>query len=274
MQSHSRTPHSKEESILFSSAPMSDADGGWPSVKFPSRYQGMKRAVDAVISSILAVVALPIVLICAFLIRMTSHGPAFYTQVRLGRFGKPFRIWKLRTMIHNCELTSGARWAMRNDPRATPVGRFLRITHLDELPQLWNVLKGDMSMVGPRPERPEFVPVLEDAIPEYRKRLLIRPGVTGVSQIYLPPDTGIASVRKKLVYDLHYIRNMGLWLDLRLMIATGLQAVGLPCRFVRRILLLPRPMLIEQPIVVEKAGVHPKLPVAETFGDLSYETRS
>lgn len=274
MQPHSRVPHSKEESFLFSSEPLSAAIEGGPSVDFPSRYLGLKRLIDVAFSLVIAVVALPIVLMCAFLIRMTSHGPAFYTQVRLGRFGKPFRIWKLRTMIHNCELTSGARWAMRNDPRATPVGRFLRITHLDELPQLWNVLKGDMSMVGPRPERPEFVPVLEDAIPEYRKRLLIRPGVTGVSQIYLPPDTGIASVRKKLVYDLHYIRNMGLWFDLRLMVATAFQAVGLPSRIVRRILALPRPMSIEQPVVIVKAGVHPESTVPETFGDLSYETRS
>ena len=203
--------------------------------------------IDLVLATLFIVVAAPIIAVCAGLIRITSRGPAFYSQTRLGRLGRPFRIHKLRTMTHNCEKTSGARWATRNDPRITPIGKVLRLTHLDELPQLWNVLRGDMSLVGPRPERPEFIPMLEKTIPHYRERMLVRPGVTGLAQVYLPPDTDIPSVRKKLQYDLCYLRTMGLWLDLRLMAATPLQALGIPCRLVRRILLLPAVPSIEQP---------------------------
>ena len=172
-------------------------------------------------------------------------------------------------MTHDCEKTSGARWAMRNDPRITPMGKFLRLSHLDELPQLWNVLKGDMSLVGPRPERPEFIPILEKSIPNYRQRMLIRPGVTGLAQIDLPPDTGIPSVRKKLAYDLHYIRVMGLSLDLRLMVATVLQAIGAPNWLMRRVFFLPTTRIIEDvhstPIVERVARV------AEPIESMSFE---
>ena len=173
--------------------------------------------------------------------RLTSSGPAIYSQTRFGRGGRPFRIYKLRSMAHNCEKASGARWATHNDPRVTKIGRLLRITHLDELPQLWNVMKGDMSLVGPRPERPEFIPVLEAAIPNYHQRLSVRPGVTGLAQVYLPPDTGIDSVKTKLLYDLAYLRHLSLWLDLRLIVATPLQAVGVPPVLVRWIFWLPAP---------------------------------
>src|SRR5205085_11588970 len=107
-------------------------------------------------------------------------------------------------------------------------GRCLRRTHLDELPQLWNVLRGDMSLVGPRPERPEFVPDLERALPHYRDRLLVKPGVTGLAQVQLPADTDLESVRRKLAYDLYYIRTFGLWLDLRLILSTALRLLGFP----------------------------------------------
>ena len=126
-----------------------------------------------------------------------------------------------------------------------PIRKFLRISHLDELPQLWNVLKGDMSLVGPRPERPEFIPILEKSMPHYRQRMLLRPGVTGLAQVYLPPDTGIPSVRKKLVYDLHYIQVTGPFLDLRLMIVTVLQAVGAPNWLMQRVFFLPNTRSIE-----------------------------
>jgi lipopolysaccharide/colanic/teichoic acid biosynthesis glycosyltransferase len=243
-------------------------------LRLPRRFLAIKRWGDVILSSALLLPAIPVIALCALLTKTTSRGPILYTQTRLGRFGSPFRIWKLRTMTHNCELTSGARWAMRTDPRTTPIGRILRLTHLDELPQLWNVLKGDMSLVGPRPERPEFIPVLERAIPNYRQRLVVRPGVTGVAQLNLPPDTGIDSVRKKLIYDLFYIRNMNLWLDLRLTIATGLQAIGLPCRFVRGLLLLPRPERIEPPKPLETLPVNTEPMVADARPDLSFETRS
>jgi lipopolysaccharide/colanic/teichoic acid biosynthesis glycosyltransferase len=175
------------------------------------------------------------------LVRLTSHGPAFYSQMRLGRGGRPFRIYKLRTMVHDCEKEGGARWSTPGDPRVTRLGAFLRRSHLDELPQLWNVLKGDMSLVGPRPERPEFVPRLEQAIPGYRLRLAVRPGVTGLAQVQLPPDTDLDSVRRKLTYDLHYIRHRGFWLDVRLILWTALQLCGVPCGWLGRILPLPRP---------------------------------
>jgi lipopolysaccharide/colanic/teichoic acid biosynthesis glycosyltransferase len=240
-----------------------------------SHHVSVKRAMDLLLGSLMIVLAGPFILVCAGLIRISSRGPAFYSQTRLGQYGRPFRIHKLRTMAHDCEKTSGARWSTRNDPRVTSIGRFLRITHLDELPQLWNVLKGDMSLVGPRPERPEFIAILEKSVPLYRNRMLVRPGVTGLAQIYLPPDNGIASVRKKVVYDLHYLRTMGVLLDLRLMLATPLQAVGVPCRLVRRMLLLPRPKKIEQPVAPKSTPV-PPTPVAHFNGaitELTFESQ-
>src|SRR5260370_36328102 len=123
-------------------------------------------------------------------------------------------------MYHECEKFSGAQWCRPGDMRVMPVGWSLRRTHLDELPQLLNVLKGDMSLVGPRPERPEFVPQLEAAIPRYQERLLVLPGVTGLAQVHLGPDTDLASVERKLAYDLYYLKNLGLWADLRILIAT------------------------------------------------------
>jgi lipopolysaccharide/colanic/teichoic acid biosynthesis glycosyltransferase len=186
--------------------------------------------VEWVVALVLFLLALPFILLGALLVKLTSRGPAFYFQVRIGRHGRPFWIFKLRSMIHNCESTSGACWSRPGDPRITAVGRFLRRTHLDELPQLWNVLRGDMSLVGPRPERPELVPGLDRAIPHYRDRLQIRPGVTGLAQVQLPADTDLASVRRKLAYDLYYLRHISFWLDLRLIACTGVHMMGVPYR--------------------------------------------
>jgi lipopolysaccharide/colanic/teichoic acid biosynthesis glycosyltransferase len=194
---------------------------------------------------VLVVLFLPIILFTAILIRLTSRGPAFYLQTRVGKGGRLFKIYKLRTMYHNVERTSGACWSVAGDPRVTSFGRFLRTTHIDELPQLFNVLRGQMSLVGPRPERPEFVAVLEREIPRYRDRLLVRPGVTGLAQVYLPPDTDLDSVRRKLVYDLAYIGRMSFWLDIRLMICTGLRIFGVPLSFLARLLWLPATQVIE-----------------------------
>jgi lipopolysaccharide/colanic/teichoic acid biosynthesis glycosyltransferase len=203
------------------------------------RYLAFKRALDFSVALLLLVPVAPVVLLAALLVKLTSRGPAFYSQVRLGRHGRPYRIYKIRTMYHNCESLTGPRWATPDDPRITPVGRFLRDTHLDELPQLWNVLRGDMSLVGPRPERPEFVPVLEQAIPHYRERLWVRPGIAGLAQTHLPADTDLDSVRRKLVYDLYYVRHAGLWLDLRIMLCTGGRLFGIPFRVSARLLGLP-----------------------------------
>jgi lipopolysaccharide/colanic/teichoic acid biosynthesis glycosyltransferase len=165
--------------------------------------------------------------------------------VRLGLNGKPFRIYKIRTMTHNCESRSGPQWSTAGDTRITFAGRILRVTHLDELPQLWNVLKGDMSLVGPRPERPEFVPSLEKAIAHYRDRLDVRPGVTGLAQVQLPADSDINSVRRKLAYDLYYIRHMSFWLDLKLIVCTALHVVFVPYHVLGILFRLPRQQRIE-----------------------------
>ena len=191
-------------------------------------YGFLKRISDASLALGLTIVAAPPLIVAALLVRLTSRGPVIYSQVRIGRGRRPFTIFKVRTMYFDCERLSGPRWSTDNDPRVTPVGRFLRRTHLDELPQLWNVLRGDMSLVGPRPERPEFVTQLEKALPGYGRRLDVLPGVTGLAQVNLPPDSDQESVRRKLVHDLHYVDNIGLWLDFRLMAATGLFLSGVP----------------------------------------------
>jgi lipopolysaccharide/colanic/teichoic acid biosynthesis glycosyltransferase len=199
-----------------------------------------KGGLECGIALALLVITAPFLLIAAALVKLTSPGPAFYAQVRLGRRGKPFRLYKIRTMLHDLEKASGWRRAGPDGPRITRVGRFLRRTHIDELPQLWNVLRGEMSLVGPRSERTELVPELVWAIPHYADRLLVRPGVTGLAQVQLPADTDLASVRRKLAYDLYYIRYVNLWLDLRLMACTGVRMFGVPFHVLCRIFGLPR----------------------------------
>jgi lipopolysaccharide/colanic/teichoic acid biosynthesis glycosyltransferase len=204
-----------------------------------------KPGVEFAAALVLLVFAAPIILLTALLVKLTSRGPAFYSQTRLGRYGRAFTLYKVRTMAHNCEKGSGARWSTPGDPRITPVGALLRKTHLDELPQLWNVLRGDMSLVGPRPERPEFTPALERAFPHYRDRLAVRPGVTGLAQVQLPPDTDLNSVRRKLAYDLYYIRYLNGWLDFRLVACTALHMVGVPYHTLYRWFSLPSKAQIE-----------------------------
>jgi lipopolysaccharide/colanic/teichoic acid biosynthesis glycosyltransferase len=202
-------------------------------------YPACKAVLDFLLAVLLSLPALPVVLLAALAVKLTSRGPAFYTQVRVGRNGRPFVIYKLRTMVHNCESLTGPRWAVPGDPRVTPVGWFLRVSHLDELPQLLNVLRGEMSLVGPRPERPEFLPDLERELPAYPLRLALRPGVTGLAQVQLPPDTNLGSVRRKLAHDLYYIRHLGPWLDLRLLLCTALYVLGVPFGVAGRLLAVP-----------------------------------
>jgi len=177
---------------------------------------------------IFLIVASPVILVTMVVVKLTSPGPAIYSQTRLGKNGKPFTIYKIRTMTNDCERHSGVRWSTAGDTRITPVGKFLRAAHLDELPQLWNVIRGDMSLVGPGPERPEFVFQLEQHLPDFRHRLLIQPGLTGLSQVHLPSDSDIASVTKKLAFDLYYLQHLSFWLDLRLVTCTALHAIGIP----------------------------------------------
>ncbi len=202
-------------------------------------YARGKVVADFTFALLLAIPALPIVLLSALIVKLTSRGPAFYSQTRVGKNGCRFSILKVRTMIHNCESLTGPRWSMPGDPRITPVGWFLRATHLDELPQLLNVLRGEMSLIGPRPERPEFIPELERALPSYRQRLNVRPGVTGLAQVQLPPDTDLESVRRKLAHDLYYIRHLSPWLDFRLLLCTAFYAIGVPFRILSRTLRVP-----------------------------------
>jgi lipopolysaccharide/colanic/teichoic acid biosynthesis glycosyltransferase len=221
-------------------------------------YLPIKRGCDLIVSAVLLIVSAPLILMCAGLIRVTSFGPAFYFHTRLGRFGRPILIWKLRTVSFDGDTGFTTRRAIGNDPRVSSIGWFLRFTHLDDLPQLWSVLKGDISLVGPRPERPEFMPMLESVIPNYRQRLAVRPGMTGLAQLSLPPETGIPSVRRKFHYDRYYIHAIGPLLDFRLLIASVLVALGLPREIVRQLALLPNPSQVQQlpPESVEAAPAH------------------
>jgi lipopolysaccharide/colanic/teichoic acid biosynthesis glycosyltransferase len=202
----------------------------------------LKRACDLLIGFAISIVAIPVIAAAWAIVRLTSSGPGFYSQLRVGWNGRVFRIYKIRTLYHNCEAVSGVMWSTKNDPRVTFVGRFLRKFHVDELPQLWNVLRGDMSLVGPRPERPEFVGLLAAEIPGYTERLMVRPGVTGLAQIQLPPDTDIDSVRRKLIFDQCYVRTGGVWLDLRIMLGTVVYLLGFSYRAVRTVVFLPNPL--------------------------------
>jgi lipopolysaccharide/colanic/teichoic acid biosynthesis glycosyltransferase len=186
--------------------------------------------------------AAPVIAITWCVVRLTSSGPGFYSQVRVGRQGRTYRIYKIRTMQNNCERKSGIRWAGRNDNRVTPVGRVLRKLHLDELPQLWNVIRGEMSLVGPRPERPEFVTPLAEAIPGYLERHTVRPGLTGLAQIQLPADSSIESVRQKLLLDRCYVNRHHLWLDVRILLGTAVYLCGFSYDAIRRMLRLPNPL--------------------------------
>jgi len=160
-------------------------------------YDAVKVGGEWLFAGVLIVLAAPVLLLIALAVKLTSRGPVFYSQTRVGKNGKLFTLYKIRSMHHDCEKDSGARWSTPGDSRVTPIGAFLRKTHLDELPQLWNVLCGDMSLVGPRPERPEFTPSLERAIPHYCDRLAVRPASPVWPKSSLPPDTDMTSVRRK-----------------------------------------------------------------------------
>jgi lipopolysaccharide/colanic/teichoic acid biosynthesis glycosyltransferase len=191
-----------------------------------------KRVVDCVLATIMLIFAAPLMVIFALLIRCTSRGPAIYPQIRLGWGDRSFTLYKLRTMQHDCEKLTGPCWAVPNDPRVTRIGRFLRATHMDELPQLWNVLRGEMSLIGPRPERPEIIVKLESSIPRYAERRAVLPGLTGLAQLQLPPDTDFSCVRRKLVYDLHYVERASLGLDCRILLGTACKVLGLSCQVI------------------------------------------
>ncbi len=181
----------------------------------------LQSAYSMTIAAIAALAAAPLMLLVAALVKLTSPGPALFRQQRVGKNNCIFTLYKFRSMVRDAEAHCGAVWATRNDPRVTPVGRWLRRLRLDELPQLFNVLKGDMSIVGPRPERPEFVAELEKRIPYYRQRHCIKPGITGWAQIKHKYGESIEDTMVKLEYDLYYIKNLAPALDAVIMFHTA-----------------------------------------------------
>lgn len=215
--------------------------GDRPAVEevFPSeRAEGLSRAFNLLVGLIGLLLLLPLFILIAIAIRLSSRGPVIYAQTRVGldrRWretlalrerrledlgGQVFTIFKFRTMRVDAERFSGAVWAQAHDPRVTPIGRFLRKFRLDELPQLWNIVRGDMNIVGPRPERPSIAARLREDIPEYRCRHRVRPGLTGLAQINQHYDACLEDVRAKVRWDLTYLRTQSLWLDVRIILKT------------------------------------------------------
>ncbi|WP_267394041.1 TIGR03013 family XrtA/PEP-CTERM system glycosyltransferase [Sphingomonas sp. GC_Shp_1] len=179
-----------------------------------------KRAFDIVASLLLLVLTLPVILVTAVAIKLESRGPAFYRQRRVGLYNQGFDIVKLRSMRQDAEVAGKAVWAAEDDPRITRIGRFIRKVRIDELPQTWTVLKGEMSFVGPRPERPQFVEQLEQHLPFYAERHMVKPGITGWAQINYPYGASIEDSRHKLEYDLYYAKNYSPFLDLLILLQT------------------------------------------------------
>ncbi len=206
-------------------------------------YMVVKTISEWLLALLLVVTSAPLVLVLAIAIKLTSRGPAFYAQTRLGRQESCYRLFKLRTMVHNAEAKTGPVWAAQDDVRITWLGRLLRDTHLDELPQLINVLRGDMSLIGPRPERPEIATRIENELPIYRNRLAVRPGITGLAQMQVgaddPEDPQLRSVRRKLAHDLFYVREACFMLDLKIAFSTACYFVASAIDSVRRSLLMP-----------------------------------
>lgn len=202
------------------------------------RHEGLSRAINLVVAVVGLAVSMPVLILAAILIKLSSRGPVLYTQTRVGldrRWretlalrnrraddlgGQVFTIFKLRTMRLDAERQSGAVWAQENDPRVTRLGRLLRRYRIDELPQFWNVVRGDMNIVGPRPERPSIAARLREDIPEYGFRNRVKPGLTGLAQINQHYDACIEDVRAKVRWDLEYMRRQSAWLDLVIMVRT------------------------------------------------------
>lgn len=203
-----------------------------------------KYLADRFVGGLLLVLFSPIILALYLIVRATSRGPGFYKQERVGLDGKTFEIFKLRSMVQNAEKPGQAQWAVKGDSRVNLVGRVLRRLHLDELPQLFNVCRGEMSLVGPRPERPQICKDLARQIDGYCNRTAVKPGVTGLAQINLPPDESIDDVRRKQILDLHYIENATLWLDVRMIFATALRMVGVKGYIVTKLMWLDRTCLV------------------------------
>jgi lipopolysaccharide/colanic/teichoic acid biosynthesis glycosyltransferase len=195
-------------------------------------YLPVKLGLEWMLALVAMVALLPLLIFLAILVKATSKGPMFYKQDRLGYRGRIFKIYKLRTMVQHAEAVTGPVWAAKQDSRVTPLGRILRKSHLDELPQLLNVLKMDMGVVGPRPERPEIAARITRQLPDFPRRLEVRPGITGLAQVMIPADDpediNFDGVRKKLEFDLLYLKKTQFFVDLRVYLCTACKmAMGL-----------------------------------------------
>ncbi len=183
-------------------------------------YHVAKRVIDIFLSLTAIILLFPLYLVTVLLIKGTSRGPVLFTQTRVGKDGRLFKIYKFRTMRVDAEKETGPVWAARNDPRLIPTGKIIRKAHLDEIPQFINVLKGEMSVIGPRPERPEFVERFKKEIPGYEKRLTVKPGITGLAQVWHNYDETIKDVKKKIKYDILYIKKICFWTDIQILLRT------------------------------------------------------
>jgi len=181
--------------------------------------QLFRRLLSLTVSFVALAICLPFIPLICLAVRLSSPGPIFFSQSRVGQRGRLFNVYKFRTMRQDAEA-QGAVWASKDDPRVTPIGRFMRSTRLDEIPQLWNVLRGDMAFVGPRPERPEFVQWLSKEIPFYDLRHMIRPGITGWAQVRYQYGASLEETKRKLEYDLYYVKHQSIGLDLLIMFET------------------------------------------------------
>jgi exopolysaccharide biosynthesis polyprenyl glycosylphosphotransferase len=208
---------------IMTSAASTEEVAGLPLVGLrPNRLVGanrwLKRSFDILGTVVISVVALPVVAICALAIAINSPGSPLYRQERLGRHGRPFQVWKLRSMVKDAERQTGPVMTEVGDPRRTAVGRFVRRFSLDELPQLWNVLGGEMSLVGPRPERPYFAAKFEQTVPRYRDRLQVAPGCTGWAQVNDLRQA--SSMEERIFYDIYYVENWSLGFDIKIILLT------------------------------------------------------
>ena len=188
-------------------------------------FEVAKEIMDVVLAAIMLVLVSPVLLVCAVIIKLSGHGPVIFTQVRAGKDGEPFKMYKLRSMRVDAEASTGAVWAAEQDPRIMWACRWMRRSHVDELPQLINVIKGDMSLVGPRPERTEILNELAKVYPDIHKRLKVRPGITGLAQIQQGYDTTVEAYRRKLEADLEYIDTRRWSNELRILAATAAKVV-------------------------------------------------
>ncbi len=186
----------------------------------PSLTRTVKRSMDIGLALVFLVLGFPLFVLIALAIKLESRGPIFFRQERVGQGGRIFNLLKFRTMVDGAERESGPVWATKDDPRVTRVGRLLRRSRLDEFPQMWNVFRGDMSCVGPRPERPHFVKMLQQRIPYYLQRQSVKPGITGWAQVRHPYGSTVEAAAEKLEYDLYYIKNMSVFLDLLIVLST------------------------------------------------------